>query len=188
MSPCAESHEKAVSSNVNVPVLRTNSSSADLLWLCYCYVRLHFIVFDSAALKAMLKVAVPSNTSDSNSSSSSATSKPGDFDADGVNVISGGRVRKKKRRWSVCAAKVKAGALKVGSLVTSDSSSESSEEGYNGSSSGSSQSRRDGSRSKGGSSQSERDSHSGTDSGFGEDRDRRHRRHHDRPHPTKVQQ
>lgn len=178
MSPCVESHEKAVSSNVNVPVLRTNSSSADLLWLCYCYVRLHFIAFDSAALKAMLKVAVPSNTSDSNSSSSSATSKPGDVDADGVNVISGGRVRKKKRRWSVCAAKVKAGALKVRSLVTSDSSSESSEEGYNGSSS---QSRRDGS-------QSERDSHSGTDSGFGEDRDRRDRRHHDRPHPTKVQQ
>lgn len=125
----------------------------------------------------MLKVAVPSNTSDSNSSSSNATSNPGDVDAaDGTySRRSGGRG--KKRRW-VCA-KVKAGALKVRALVTSDSSSSSSESEEEGGSDreserGSSQSEERGSRD------------SGADSEFGEDHGRH--RGHDRPSPLQVQQ
>lgn len=125
----------------------------------------------------MLKVEVPpSNTA----SSSSRTSKPGDVDGDGNRSdTSGGRARKKKRRWSVCAAKVKAGVLKARNFVTSDSSSESSGEGD-------SESERERDRQRG----SQRDNDSGVDSGFGEDRDgdrdHDHDHDHDRPHPLKV--
>eukprot|EP00903_Cladosiphon_okamuranus_P008989 g8599.t1 len=101
----------------------------------------------------MLKVAVPpSSTSDSTSGTSRTPSKPGDVDADGNRSdTSGGRVRK-KRRWSVCASKVKAGVLRArhfSNFVTSDSSSESGSGG-----------------------DSQRDSDSGLDSGCGGDHDR----------------
>lgn len=124
----------------------------------------------------MLKVAVPSNTSDPpNASSNSTPSTPDDLDDDGSRSGSGSgsrtgtRMRKKKRRWSICAAKVRAGALKVRALVTSDSSS-SSEGGDEG----------------GNDSESEMDSDSGADSGFGEEPS--DGRDYDRPRPLKVRQ
>eukprot|EP00752_Nemacystus_decipiens_P015994 g14299.t1 len=124
----------------------------------------------------MLKVAAPSNTSDSNSSTNSIPCD-GDVDADGTCRRSEGRVRKKKRRWSVCAAKVKAGALKVRALVTSDSSSES-EGGHEGD--GDSESEMD-------SIQSERSSPKQSDRGpgWGFEEDRDPHGDHDHPLPRK---
>jgi len=97
----------------------------------------------------MLKVPVPSNTSDTSvdvgGSGESENNKKG-----------------KKRRWSVCKAKIKAGVLKVRALVDS----ESSESGSDSSDSGS-----------GSSSGGDGQSGSGADSGFGAAR---------RPFPLEV--
>lgn len=110
----------------------------------------------------MLRVPEPSNTSDTSISSTSSKTNGGG--------ASGGS--KKKRRWSVCKAKVRAGALKVKALVHSDSSdsgsdSDGSDSGGSGSGTGS------GSRGGG----AEHESDSGADSGFETVR---------RPFPLKV--
>ncbi len=121
----------------------------------------------------MLKVPVPSNASDPSvgSPSSEAGGSVGVGGGGDVGVV--GDSKKKKRRWAVCKAKVKAGVLKVRALVDSDSS----DSGSYGSDSGTGSSSRScsGSRSGG---DGEDQSDSGVDPGFGDD---------GRPFPMKVQ-